>query len=75
MLVMYSLRDYCDMYLMYGRDVLEMHYELLGSMPVDILPAALPMSTSYVGWTTVCEVREAFDQQPSFTILEDSGMT
>ncbi|GBN33612.1 hypothetical protein AVEN_208388-1 [Araneus ventricosus] len=72
MMAMYSVRDYCDMYLMYA-DVMEMPYELLGSMPVDIRLAVLPMSTSSVGWTTDCEIREASCQQPIFTILEDRG--
>ncbi|GBL90836.1 hypothetical protein AVEN_215566-1 [Araneus ventricosus] len=48
-----------------------MTYELLGSVPVDIRPAVLPMSTSSVGWTTDCEIREASYQHPIFTILED----
>ncbi|GFR30864.1 uncharacterized protein TNCT_260121 [Trichonephila clavata] len=57
------------MYLMYGRcngNALR----TAGSMPVDIRPAVLLMSTKSVGWTTDYEIREASDQQPIFTILE-----
>ncbi|GFW62380.1 uncharacterized protein TNCV_290541 [Trichonephila clavipes] len=32
-------------------DVMKMPFELLENMPVESLPAILPKSTSYVGWT------------------------
>ncbi|GFV77624.1 hypothetical protein TNCV_616441 [Trichonephila clavipes] len=52
---------------------MEMPYELLGSMPVGIHSTVLPMSTSPVGWTIECEKRQAYSQQPIFTILDDRG--
>ncbi|GFV39383.1 ATP-dependent DNA helicase [Trichonephila clavipes] len=55
MVAMYSVRDYCDMYLMYGR----CNGNALQTAREYARPAIYPMPTSSIVWTIDCEIRKA----------------
>ncbi|GBM62886.1 hypothetical protein AVEN_64196-1 [Araneus ventricosus] len=74
MVAMYSVRDYCDMYLMYDRcngNALRTAREYARRYPSRRPPDINVIRR--LDDTTDCEIREASCQQPIFTILEDHG--
>ncbi|GFY06611.1 DUF4817 domain-containing protein [Trichonephila clavipes] len=69
--VMYSVRDYCDMYLMHGR--CNGNALLTARDYHRLYPSRRPPVVNVIRRQDDRKIREASGQQPLFTILEDHG--